>query len=63
MGEPSVVAQRAAFARRAARMLAAHVAEPLPAVQDAERQPAVARAAVRAIFSPHGNDQNRYGGL
>src|SRR5262245_37468763 len=47
MGEQSAVAQRAAFARRAARMLAAHVAEPLPAVQDAERQLAVARAAVR----------------
>src|SRR5262245_1562640 len=47
MGEQSAVARRAAFARRAARTLAAHVAEPLPAVQDAERQLAVARAAVR----------------
>jgi hypothetical protein len=41
MGEQSAVAQRAA------PTLAAHVAEPLPAVQDAERQLAVARAAVR----------------
>jgi hypothetical protein len=47
MGEQSAVAQRAAFARRAARTLAAHVAVPLPAVQDAERQLAVAHAAVR----------------
>ena len=41
MGEQSAVGQRAA------PTLAAHVAEPLPAVQDAERQLAVARAAVR----------------
>src|SRR5262245_29099686 len=43
MGEQSAVAQRVAFARRAARMLP----EPLLAVQNAERQLAVARAAVR----------------
>src|SRR5262245_25828732 len=47
MGEQRAVARRAAFARRAARTLAAHVAEPLPAVQDAERPLAAARAAVR----------------
>src|SRR5262245_11724653 len=45
MGEQSAVAQRAAFARRAARMLAAHVAEPPPAVaRAAVRRPAAQRA-------------------
>src|SRR5262245_46860836 len=49
MGEQSAVAQRAAFARRAARMLAVRAAVRRSAVQDAERQlaVAVARAAAR----------------